>query len=133
MGIVRAAGSVYSVRAIDLVKESFNVDLKHALSLYPPTVKSYLTNPDSFTDEIWQKFRTSGLNVIQTTVETISDTLRDYALHNSFLASKHEYFSRIDSIEDFDSIASSGKIGIILGSENSSHFKTSGYFFKNNE
>lgn len=124
MGIVRAAGSVYSVRAIDLVKESFNVDLKHALSLYPPTVKSYLTNPDSFTDEIWQKFRTSGLNVIQTTVETISDTLHDYALHNSFLASKHEYFSRIDSIEDFHSIASSGKIGIILGSENSSHFKT---------
>ena len=68
MGTVRAAGRVYSVRAIDLVKESFNIDLKHALSLYPPTVESYLSNPNTFTEEIWQEFRDSGLNVIQTTV-----------------------------------------------------------------
>lgn len=123
--VVRAAAldnKKYSTRSVDLVAQSFNFDLKHALSLYPKTVESYLTNPDSFTDEVWKDFHNSGLNVIQTTVETIEDTLRDYALHNSFLASKHEYFTRIDSVDDFDKLAGSGKIGMILGSENSSHF-----------
>jgi membrane dipeptidase len=119
-----AGNKKYSTRALDLVAQSFNVDLKHALSLYPKTVESYLTNPDSFTEEIWLKFKDSGLSVIQTTVETIPDTLHDYALHNSFLASKHDYFKRIDSVDDFNALPGSGKIGMILGSEDSSHFKT---------
>jgi membrane dipeptidase len=114
----------YSVKAIDLVQGSFNIDLKHALSLYPKTVESYLTNPDSFTEEVWQQFQRSGLKVIQTTVETIKDTVHDYALHNSFLANKHKYFVRIDSPDDFENLANSGKMGMILGSENSSHFQT---------
>lgn len=114
----------YSTRAIDLVKQSFTVDLKHALSLYPKTVETYLTNPDSFDEKIWQEFRGSGLNIIQTTVETIKDTLRDYALHNSFLASKRDYFVRIDSVDDFDKAVGTDKIGMILGSENSTHFQT---------
>ena len=73
---------------------------------------------------MWLEFRNSGLNIIQTTVETIQDTLHDYALHNSFLASKHNYFTRIDSVDDFDALIGSDKIGMILGSENSTHFKT---------
>ncbi len=127
VGVVRvgaADNKKYSTRAVDLVNQSFNFDLKHALSLYPKTVETYLTNPDSFTEDIWRGFRDSGLNVIQTTVETIKDTLRDYALHNSFLASKHDYFTRVDSVDDFDAIGGSGKIGMILGSENSTHFQS---------
>lgn len=122
---VAATGNgVYSVRAVELVEQSFNIDLKHALSLYPLTVESYLTDPDTFTEKVWLEFRNSGLNVIQTTVETIQDTLHDYALHNSFLASKHDYFTRIDSVDDFDALVGSDRIGMILGSENSTHFKT---------
>lgn len=122
---VAATGNgVYSVRAVELVEQSFNIDLKHALDLYPKTVESYLTDPDTFTEKVWLEFRNSGLNVIQTTVETIRDTLHDYALHNSFLASKHNYFTRIDSVDDFDALVGSDKIGMILGSENSTHFKT---------
>ena len=126
-GMARVASAEnikYSIRAIDLVTQSFTVDLKHALSLYPKTVETYLTNPDSFDEKIWQEFRDSGLNVIQTTVETIKDTLRDYALHNSFLASKQNYFVRIDSVDDFDKVVGADKIGMILGSENSAHFHT---------
>ena len=114
----------YSIRAIDLVQQSFTVDLKHALSLYPKTVETYLTDPDSFDEDIWQEFRGSGLKVIQTTVETIKDTLLDYALHNSFLAGKRDYFVRIDSVDDFGKVVAGGKIGMILGSENSAHFQT---------
>ena len=126
-GIARVASAddiKYSIRSIDLVRQAFTMDLKHALSLYPKTVETYLTNPDSFDEKIWQEFRDSGLNVIQTTVETIKDTLRDYALHNSFLAGKQDYFVRIDSVDDFDKVVGSGKIGMILGSENSAHFQT---------
>lgn len=122
--VASADDAKYSIRAIDLVKQTFTIDLKHALSLYPKTVETYLTNPDSFDEDIWQEFRDSGLNVIQTTVETIKDTLRDYALHNSFLAGKQDYFVRIDSADDFNKVVGSGKIGMILGSENSAHFQT---------
>ena len=66
----------YSIKAIDLVKTSFAIDLKHALSLYPKTVESFLTGPDSFDDQTITAFRNSGLNVIHTTVETIKDTLK---------------------------------------------------------
>ena len=122
--VAAADESKYSIRAVELVNNSFNIDLKHALSLYPETVKSYLTNPGSFTEKIWQEFDSSGLNVIHTTVETIQDTLRDYALHNSFLADMHRHFVRIDSIDDFEGLKASNKIGMILGSENSAHFRT---------
>lgn len=114
----------YSIKAIDLVKTSFAIDLKHALSLYPKTVESFLTRPDSFDDQTITAFRNSGLNVIHTTVETIKDTLHDYALHNSFLADKHNFFIRVDSTDDFDRVLRNNKIGMILGSENSDHFRS---------
>ena len=122
--LASAENTKYSIRAIDLVRQSFTVDMKHALSLYPKTVETYLTDPDSFDEKIWQEFRDSGLNIIQTTVETIKDTLLDYALHNSFLVSKQNYFVRIDSVDDFDKVVGTDKIGMILGSENSTHFQT---------
>ena len=54
---VAATGNgVYSVRAVELVEQSFNIDLKHALDLYPKTVESYLTDPDTFTEKCGWSF-----------------------------------------------------------------------------
>lgn len=114
----------YSTRAVELVEGSFVLDLKHALSLHPDELKSWLTDPDAFGEDDWEQFRSTGLNVMQTTVETVADTLLDYGWHNGFLAAHGDYFRRIDSAADLDAIESSGRIGMILGSENSDHFKT---------
>ncbi len=114
----------YSVRAVDLIKRSLVIDLKHALSLNPETLKSWLTNPGNFGAPQWQRFQSSGLTVIQTTLETVADTLLDYAWHNGFVAGHGDWFTRIDSGQALASAKASGKLGLIFGSENSAHFKT---------
>lgn len=114
----------YSTRAVDLVEQSFTLDLKHALSLNPNVLKKWLTEPETFGEKDWRGFQGSGLKVIQTTLETTDDTVLDYAWHNSFLAENSEYFMRISGVDDFDKLDGTGKIGMILGCENSVHFKT---------
>lgn len=114
----------YSARAIDLIGDSFVFDLKHALHLNPDILRRWFYHPESFGEEAWQRFRSTGLTGMQTTVEWHEDVLLDYAMHNSFIATNHQYFTRIDSVQSIESIMGSGKIGIMLGSENSDHFHT---------
>jgi membrane dipeptidase len=119
-----AAGQKYSARAVDLVTDAFPIDLKHALSLHPGELKTWLADPDSFDDEVWEAFRNTGLKAIQTTLETVDDALLDYAWHNGFLAAHRDRFVRITGDSDFDAVRNSDRIGMILGSENSIHFKS---------
>ena len=114
----------YSARAIDLIGDSFVFDLKHALHLNPDILRRWFYDPESFGEKEWQRFRSTGLSGMQTTVEWHEDILLDYAMHNSFIATNNQYFTRIDSVQSIDSIMGSGKIGIMLGSENSDHFHT---------
>ena len=114
----------YSTRAIDLIGESFVFDLKHALHLHPEILRRWFHEPESFGEKEWQRFRSTGLTGMQTTVEWHEDVLLDYAMHNSFIATHNHYFTRIDSVESLESIQGSGQIGIMLGSENSEHFHT---------
>lgn len=114
----------YSTHAVDLVSSSFPIDLKHAFSLHPAELKSWLVNPDSFDEEIWHTFRKTGLKVIQTTLETVENSLLDYAWHNGFLAANSNRFVRINKIDDFDQVLNSDRMGVILGSENSTHFQS---------
>lgn len=116
--------TTYSARAVELVERSLTLDLKHALSLHPEILKSWLTDPGAFGEAEWAAFKSTGLKVIQTTIETVDDTLLDYGWHNGFLATHGDYFRRVDSIADLDATSSSGQIGMILGSENSAHFRT---------
>lgn len=113
----------YSARAIDLVQAAEAVDLKHALTLHPTVLKRWLTDSAAFTDEDKAAFRSSGLKVIQTTLETVSDTLLDFAWHNGFVAAHSDLFVRIERMADLGKITA-GRIGIIFGCENSDHFKT---------
>ena len=52
------------------------------------------------------------------------ETLRFLALWNGLIAHHNQYFSRIDSPARLEQVKSSGKIGIILGIQNSDHFRT---------
>lgn len=100
------------------------VDLKHALTLDPTVLKRWLTDGAAFTDDDKAAFRSSGLKVIQTTLETVSDTLLDFAWHNGFVAAHSDLFVRIERAADFEKVATGSRIGIIFGCENSDHFKT---------
>ncbi len=114
----------YSSRAVDLVASAFPIDLKHALSLHPLELRTWLTDPDTFDEDVWAAFRSTGLKVVQTTLETVDDTLLDYAWHNGFLAAHRDRFVRITGADDFEKVLGTDRIGMILGSENSTHFNS---------
>ncbi|MEO7965107.1 MAG: membrane dipeptidase [Gemmatimonadaceae bacterium] len=118
----------YSARAIKLVHESIVVDMLGLLSLGPDGEK-WMTNPDSFTAADVQRFRDSGINVFHPATGTggpnvYEQTFWFLSAFNGFIAAQTDAFMRIDSPDDFEKAKKSGKIGLILGVQNSEHFRT---------
>ena len=123
------AGSAtdYSERCIRLVRESIVVDMLGLFSLGPDNVK-WMRNPDTFTAADAQRFRDSGITALHPATGTggpdvYNQTSQFLNLINGFVASRDE-FMRIDSADDFARAKSSGRIGVILGVQNSEHFRT---------
>ncbi len=127
----------YSSRAVDLVRRSTVVDMLNPVSLYAVLADltgdksrpNWLTDPASFTEKDLQTFRDSGINVFHIAVgtggrEAYADTLRFLGLWNGFIAHHDNHFMRVDTPERLQSVKNSSKIGIILGLQNSDHFRT---------
>jgi membrane dipeptidase len=118
----------YSARCIKLVQESTVLDMLGLLSLGPNQAK-WMRTPDAFTAVDLQRFRDSGINVFHTATGTggpqvYENTLWFLSHFNGFIAAHTESFARIDSIDDFARAKAAGKIGIMLGVQNSEHFRT---------
>ncbi len=123
----------YSARAVELVQRSTVIDMLNPASLSmvlgdltgekKPT---WLDTPETFTPADWTRFHESGWNVLHIAVGTGSydDTLRFLALWNGFIAHHSDHFLRIDSPARLAQVKASGKLGIILGIQDSDHFRT---------
>ena len=129
-----ATNEHYSARAIELVQRSTVIDMLNPLSLYAamvdqdPKQTSWLKDPASFTAVDMQPFRESGFNVLHIAVGTggpdaYDSTLRFLARWNGFIAHHNDWFMRVDSPETMAKVKSSAKVGIILGIQNSEHFR----------
>jgi membrane dipeptidase len=130
-----ATNDHYSTRAVDLVQRATVIDMLNPLSLYAalvdqdPTKTSWLKDPSSFTTSDMQPFRDSGFNVLHIAVGTggpdaYDSTLRFLARWNGFIAHHTDWFTRVDSADTLARIKGSGKLGVILGIQNSEHFRT---------
>lgn len=118
----------YSARAVKLVRESIVVDMLGLLSIGPDGTK-WLRDPDSFTEANLQRYRDSGITVFHPAVGTGGTNAYESSFWymdgwNGFVASRSDAFTRIDSADDFARAKAAGKIGIILGVQNSAHFRT---------
>ncbi|MFN8581066.1 MAG: membrane dipeptidase [Gemmatimonadaceae bacterium] len=118
----------YSARCVKLVTESVVIDMLGLLSLGPNGDK-WMSNPDSFTDADLQRFRDSGITVFHTATGTGGPNVYEQTFwflsgFNGFVAAHTDAFSRIDSVDDFRRAKDARKIGIILGVQNSEHFRT---------
>ncbi|HEU5402147.1 MAG TPA: membrane dipeptidase [Terriglobales bacterium] len=125
----------YSTRAIDLVQRSTVVDMLNPLSLYSVMAfftgekkPTWFTDPESFQETDWERFKTSGFSVLHIAVGTggpdaYEDTLRFLALWNGFIAHHSDWLMRVDSPARLAEVKKSGKLGIILGIQNSEHFR----------
>lgn len=115
----------YSERAVRLVRESTLLDMLAPLSIQP---RDWLSRPQSFRDEDFETFSSSGINVfhIATGVggtDAYTGALRFVAAHNGFVAHHADRAMRISAPEHLDEVNESGKLGILVGIQNSEHFR----------
>lgn len=126
--VFAGAPDEYSTRAIDLVKQSTVIDMLGIMSLDFEKRAKWFKDPESFTLEDLKPFKESGINVIHPAfgmggMESHKAAFEFFAAWNGFLANHDEHFMRVDSAGDLDRVKKSGKLGVILGIQNSDHFR----------
>ncbi len=124
-----ASPTEYSARAIDLVKQSTVMDMLCILTLDFGKQAKWFANPESFTVADLQPFKDSGINVMHPAIgiggpNSYTEALQFFAGWNSFIADHDELLMRVDSIGDLDRVKKSGKLGVMLGLQNSDHFRS---------
>jgi len=120
----------YSARAIRLVEEVTVLDMLNQFrfadfSEDPPRSRLWLTVPASFTEDDYEPYRTSGINVFALGhgAGSYETAVKYFADWNGFIAGYDEWFMRIDDAADFDRVRSNGKVGILLTFQDSTHFR----------
>ncbi len=127
--VFAGSNATYSTRTIDLMKQATVIDMLGLLTLNFPLMGKWSANPELFTATDFEKYRASGINVFHIAVGTggpdAHESTYDFVSGwNSFLAGNDQYFMRIDSPSDLDKIKTSGKVGVLIGVQNSEHFRT---------
>jgi membrane dipeptidase len=117
--------AAYSKRAVDLVGSSTVIDM---LSPFKIGRSTWMQRPADFSAADLQRFRDSGISVFHIAtgvggVDAYTNVLRFLGLWNGFLAHHHDSLMRIDSGKALDAVKASRKIGVLLGIQNSQHFR----------
>ncbi|WBX85984.1 dipeptidase [Sphingosinicella microcystinivorans] len=119
-----AATKAYSKRAIDLVKQSLVIDMLAPLKIdFRP---EYYASPLSEKDAA--DFRASGITGFHNAVgtggpEAYSQTLAWIAAWQGFAGRNAHVFSLVGKAEDLDRAKREGKCAVIMGVQNSEHFR----------
>ena len=126
----------YSARAIDLLRQSTVLDMLNPFSLIGVVAMfkgdkrtTWFTNPETFSAQDLQRFKDSRIDVMHIGVGTsgpdaYEQTLKFIGVWNGFLAHHDAHLLRVDEPARIDAAKDSGKIGIILGVQNSGHRTT---------
>jgi len=129
-GKVMVAGTVYSTRAVDLVRENMVVDMLNQFAWNqfstPPILEQWLRQPETFTSEDALKFKASGIDVFALGHgrPTRESSLSYFTQWNRFLSHNSQWLTRIDKAEDMEYANRSGKTGVMLTFQDSRHFDT---------
>lgn len=118
----------YSARAIELVQRSTVIDMLAPLWISPSRMQKMLGNPDNFKADDFSPFKQSSINVFHIAIGTggpdaYLETLQFLSGYNTFLARHDDWFERVETSSRLDGIKASGKVGIMLGVQNSEHFR----------
>jgi membrane dipeptidase len=124
-----ASSPEYSAATLDLVHSSLVIDLLGLLTLDYRKLIEWQTRPESFGEADLARLKASGVTVFHPGVGfTQGDirqlTLGDIGRWNAFLAAHPADFLRVTCPADLDRAKADNKIGILLGFQNSEHFRT---------
>ena len=115
----------YSARAVDLVRESLVIDMLGPLKLdLRPEASAEPLTPAEVA-----AFESSGITAFHHAVgiggpNAYEDTLAFLAAWSGFVGRHSDLFCLMDKAADLDRAKSGGKIAVILGVQNSEHFRT---------
>jgi membrane dipeptidase len=119
----------YSTLALDLVQRSTVIDMLGLLTLDYRKLGTWETNPDRFQPGDFQRLKDSGITIFHPAVgfvqgDVYKQSLADITGWNLFIAAHQDQFMRIDAPGDIEHAKAKGKIGIVIGQQNSEHFRT---------
>ncbi|HXT20723.1 MAG TPA: membrane dipeptidase, partial [Thermoanaerobaculia bacterium] len=122
-------GPLRSVRAVDLIGEAAVIDMLGLLTLDWPRLARWQREPGSFTAADFARLRASGIDVFHPAVEpnqpdAAAAVRRWLAGWDQLLAAHPDYFVRVDTLADVARAKREGKVGLILGFQNSDHFRS---------
>lgn len=111
------------------MRESTVIDMLGLLTLDYRRLFSWQTQNALFPDEEFERLKRSGVTVVHPAVGFVQGDVRgsswgDITRWNLFLAAHADKFLRVDTAADIDRAKACGKIGVILGLQNSAHFQS---------
>lgn len=122
--------SEYSTRTVDLIRESTVIDMLGLLTLDYRRLYRWQANGDGGlpTGEL-DLLKASGATILHPAVgfvtgDVYASSWNDLTRWNLFLAGHSDRFLRVGGPADLITAKATGKIGVILGLQNSSHFRT---------
>ena len=118
----------YLGRAIELMRQATVVDMLSPFAISPSRSSQWLLHPESFTPTDLEQFRSSGIRIFHIAVgnggpDAYQESVKFFGLWNGFIAHHDQSLMRIDSPASLDQVKTSGKIGVLLGLQNSEHFR----------
>jgi membrane dipeptidase len=113
---------------VDLVRQSTVIDMLGLLTLNYPRLLSWEQRPATFTEKEVRRLKESGITILHPAVGHISGDiaaacLEDITGWNALIAAHPHCFVRVDGPEQIEQAKRSGRIGVILGQQNSGHFQ----------
>jgi len=127
----------YSARCLRLIARSLVLDMLSQfklgayLDVLPqpgPRVTTWFSRPETFTAEDFRRYRVSGINALHIGwgygPNAYDDAHTILAAWHRFLAAHPDKFVRVGQTATFDTLKRTGKVGIILGFQNTDHFRS---------
>lgn len=119
----------YSDRTISLVNDSLVIDMLSLLDM-TRVLAAETSGADgyAYTRDELLTIRDSGIDVFHPAIgisgpDVQRDVMAHMAGYNGLVAEHPDLAARVDSIADIDALGQSGKVGIVLGVQNSDHFE----------
>jgi len=121
----------YTTRCIDLVRGSLVIDMLGLTTLNDERRAGWGAGFDGLTEADIQEFVDSEIDVFHiargvggaTTEQAYQNVLGFVASFNAIIANRPDVFVRIDSAADLAAVHGSGRAGILIGLQDSTHFR----------
>jgi membrane dipeptidase len=122
----------YTTRCVDLVQGSLVIDMLGLTTINSQTGARWGPNYTGLNEADAAEIRASEIDVFhiasgvggRTAEQAFDNVLAFVAMNNAIVANRPDVFVRIDSAEDLASVHGSDRAGILIGVQNSQHFRS---------